>query len=409
MRTFVVALTLVVVACGAFASQEGPSTPYLLPGVLSDTPPVASAASAIPANPFPCLPKRLSPVKVRALYLTGWIVGIPSKLEHYAKLADETEVNSYVVDVKDVDGHVGYTSTVPEVVKNAAIEKRYNPKKVVDTFHAHDVRVIARVTCFKDPVGAAAMPELAIQRVGGGVWKDDKGKTWLNPYKREAWAYIVSIAKEALTFGFDEIQFDYVRFPSDGRVQDIDFGGETRPKYEAINGFLAYAREQMPDVIISADVFGIICVSAADTEDIGQYLELVVQNVDYLSPMVYPSHYAFGQIVNGRKYDRPDLEPHAVVLGTLERAKERIAKVNGCEAARFRPYLQDFTATWLGSGRYKSYTPDDVRAQIKAVTDAGYDEWILWNARTNYSEAALKREATEVAKEDAPAEPAPAQ
>ncbi|MBI5091197.1 MAG: putative glycoside hydrolase [Candidatus Hydrogenedentes bacterium] len=361
----------------------------LEPLPVADAAPDESATPAIPANPFPCLPERASPVEVRALYLTGWTVGINSQLQHYAELADKTELTAYVVDIKDMDGHIGYKSEIPRVVEIGAFEKRYDPRKVVDTFHEHNVRVIARIACFKDPVASSKLPELAVRTKSGALWKDVKKATWLNPYSEKAWAYLVDIAKEALALGFDEIQFDYVRFPSDGNVRDIDYGKEPRPKYEAINGFLAYARKEMPDAIISADVFGVMCVSAGDTEGLGQFLELVVQNVDYLSPMIYPSHYRLGQVIHKKKYPTPDTEPYAVVSGTLATAQERIATVQSCETARIRPYLQDFTAKWLGAGHYKSYEAADIRAQIKAAKDTGYPEWILWNARNRYTESAL--------------------
>ena len=341
------------------APGEVPEVPMEMmePAPMPESPesPEGEAVSGIPANPFPCLPKRPSPIAVRALYLTGWTVGIDSQLEHYAALADATELNAYVVDIKDMDGHIGYRSEIPKVVEIGAIEKRYDPRKVLDTLHAHKVRVIARIACFKDPVASAKIPELAIHTKTGALWTDNKKASWLNPYNEKAWAYLIDIAKEALALGFDEIQFDYVRFPSDGKVHDIDYGKETRPRYEAINGFLSYARKQLPNVVISADVFGIMCVSAGDTEGIGQFLELIVQNVDYLSPMVYPSHYAKGQVIHKAKYAAPDTEPYAVVKGTLTTAKERMAEVTGCETARMRPYLQDFTAKWLGAGAYKSY------------------------------------------------------
>ncbi|MBX7254738.1 MAG: putative glycoside hydrolase [Candidatus Hydrogenedentes bacterium] len=354
--------------------------PWLLPepGSVTD----------IPGNPFPCLPKKASPIAVRALYLTGWTVGIPSQLKHYAELADKTVLTAYVVDIKDMDGHVGYKSAVPKVVEYGAFEKRYDPLTVIETFHAHNLRVIGRVACFRDPVASAKEPDMALKTKNGKLWTDVKKSSWLNPYNEKAWEYLVDIAKEALTLGFDEIQFDYVRFPSDGPVHTIDYGKDPGPKHEAVNGFLSYAREQMPDVVISADVFGIMCVSAGDTEDIGQYLELVAQNVDYLSPMVYPSHYAKGQVIQSKKYASPDKSPYAVVKGTLDTAQERIKAVRWCETARMRPYLQDFTASWLGSGHYMNYGVDEVRAQIKAAKDAGYAEWIFWNAQNRYTEAA---------------------
>jgi hypothetical protein len=135
-------------------------------------------------------------------------------------------------------------------------------------------------------------------------------------------------------------------------------------------------------------VFGIICESPADTEDIGQYLELIGKDVEYISPMVYPSHYAVGQVVNNVKFSKPDMDPYGVVYNSLIKAKNRISQAEGYKA-QVRPYLQDFTATWLGKGYYQTYGPTQVRQQIKAVYDAGYDEWILWDAGNTYSESAL--------------------
>ncbi len=330
--------------------------------------------------------------KVKALYLTGWTAGRADRVEHYAALADTSEINAYVVDVKDSDGYVGYDSKVPEVAQAKAWKRKFHPEKALPVFHDHHVRVIARIVCFKDPVLAAAKPEWAIQNQAGGVWKDDKKVAWLNPYKKECWAYSVALANEAVALGFDEIQFDYIRFPSDGNTKAMAFGdtgGKSRA--EIVAEFLAYARKQIPRVTLSADVFGIICESPEDSENIGQWLEKLGNDVDYLCPMVYPSHYAPGQVVNGVCYARPDLDPYGVVHNTLVKAKRRIGTVDNYKA-HIRPYLQDFTATWLGSGRYQKYGAEQVRQQIKAVYDAGYDEWILWSANNTYSESALENE-----------------
>ncbi len=331
------------------------------------------------------------PVKVKALYLTGWTVGSDSKLQHYVNLANTTEINSYVVDIKDDDGLVGYQSSIPEVVQNKAWEKKYDVDKMLKAFHDNDIHVIGRIVCFKDPVFSSKRPDLAIKNVNGGVWRDRKGLTWLDPYNKDSWAYLVEIAKEAVKKGFDEIQFDYVRFANDGDKKAMRFNDGGAPKYDAINNFLAYAKKELPGVILSADVFGIICESPADTEGIGQYLEYIGKDVDYISPMAYPSHYAVGQIVNKVKYVKPDLEPYGVVYNTLAKAKDRISKVTDYKA-NVRPYLQDFTATWLGRGYYQQYSEQQVKEQIKAVYDAGYSEWILWDANNTYSEGALTKE-----------------
>jgi len=330
------------------------------------------------------------PVKVRALYLTGWTVGIDSKLQHYVELAKTTEINSYVVDIKDDDGLVGYQSDIPAVVANKAYEKKYNVDKVIKAFHDNGIHVVGRIVCFKDPVLSSKRPDLAIKNVNGGVWRDKKGMSWLDPYNQENWTYLTDIAKEAVKKGFDEIQFDYVRFANDGDKKAMKFNDNGVPKYEDIANFLAYARKELPGVTISADIFGIVCESPADTEGIGQYLEYVGKNIDYISPMAYPSHYAVGQIVNKVTFVKPDLDPYGVVYNTLLKAKERISKVPDY-TAKIRPYLQDFTASWLGKGYYQSYGDEQVKEQIKAVTDAGYDQWILWDANNTYSESALAK------------------
>lgn len=336
------------------------------------------------------------PVKVKALYLTGWTVGSSKKVEHYVELANTTEINAYVVDIKDDDGYVGYESQIPEVRENGTWKKKYNPESVLKAFHDNGIYVIGRLVVYKDPVYSMKRPDLAIKDINGGLWKDRNKMTWLNPYNKENWDYTISIAKEAVALGFDEIQFDYVRFPSDGKPKNMDFTGIEQERYEAICEFLAYAKEKIPEVPISADVFGIILESPKDTEKIGQYLEFVGKDIDYISPMVYPSHYALGQIVNKVKFDVPDLDPYGVVYNSLIKCRDRIAQTDGYKAG-VRPYLQDFTATWLVSKDkktkyYQVYGAEQVRQQIKAVYDAGYEEWILWDASNKYSEDALLKE-----------------
>lgn len=330
-----------------------------------------------------------APVKAKALYLTGWTVGSSKRVDHYVELANKTEINSYVVDIKDDDGFVGYESQLPEVQANGTWKKKYNADSVIKAFHDNEIYIIGRIVAFKDPVYSVKRPDLAIKSVGGGLWKDNAKLTWLNPYNKENWEYLISIAKEAVEKGFDEIQFDYVRFPSDGKKKNMDFSGTEQEKYQAICEFLSYAKAQIPQAPISADVFGIILESPADTEGIGQYLEYIGKDVDYISPMAYPSHYAYGQIVNKVKFDAPDLDPYGVVYNTLLKGKGRIEQVSGYKA-KVRPYLQDFTASWLRpKNMYQEYAAEQVRQQIKAVYDAGYEEWILWDAGNSYHEDAL--------------------
>jgi hypothetical protein len=333
-----------------------------------------------------------APVKAKALYLTGWTVGSTKNVDHYIELANTTEINSYVVDIKDDDGFVGYESQVPEVQASGTWKKKYNADSVLKAFHDNDIYVIGRVVVFKDPLYSVKRPDLAIKNASGGVWKDKDGLSWLNPYNEEAWEYTVKIAKEAVEKGFDEIQFDYIRFPSDGKKsQNYSGADQEKEKYQAICDFLAYAKEHITEVPISADVYGIILESPEDREGIGQYLEYIGKDIDYISPMVYPSHYAAGQIVNKVAFPKPDLDPYGVVYNSLVKGRERIAQVSGYKAG-VRAYLQDFNAPWLGKGYYQEYGAEQVRQQIQAVYDAGYEEWIFWDSKNTYHEEAFEKE-----------------
>lgn len=330
-------------------------------------------------------------IKARALYLTGWSAGIPENVDKYIDIAKNTVVNSYVIDIKDDDGYVGYESQIPEVRELGTWMYKYNAKDVLKKFKDNDIYLIGRLVCFKDPQFSSKHPEWAVKMDNGSLYTERNGATWIDPYRREAWPYLIDIAKEALELGFDEIQFDYIRFPNDGRKSAMRFNNDGLEKYEIINEFLSYARKELPDAVLSADVFGIILESPEDVEDIGQYLELVGMEIDYISPMVYPSHYAVGQKVNGVQFMKPDFEPYEVVYQSLVKGKERIAEVEGYKAD-IRPYLQAFTASWLGSGYYQKYGVEQIKEQIQAVYDAGYEEWIFWDPSNKYPKEAFYSE-----------------
>jgi len=329
-------------------------------------------------------------VKVKALFLSSWPLSIQSNVDHFIELAKTTEINAYVIDIKDDTGYVSYPSDVPIVKEKGTYQQRFKIEEVVKKFKENGIYVIGRVVCFKDPLISKKMPEWAVKNKSGGFLIHN-GMTWVNAYNKEAWKYNVDIAKEALSKGVDEIQFDYVRFPDGNKANMVFPGAGDKKLYEGINEFLAYARSEMPDAVLSADVFGIICESPEDTEKIGQYLEYIGKDMDYISPMVYPSHYYSGQTINKVVFPKPDLDPYNVVYNTLIKAKNRISAVPDYRA-KVRPYLQDFTASWLGAGNYMKYGAEEVRQQIKAVYDAGYDEWILWNSTVKYSEDALEKE-----------------
>ena len=321
----------------------------------------------------------------KGLYISSWKIGDQNVLKHFIDLANRTEINTYVIDVKEDDGYVSYPSQVAQVKKLKTCVKKYDPIYTLNQFHKNNIRVIGRIVCFKDPVLPMKRPDLALKDKKGQIWRDNDGIAWLNPYNKASWRYLVNIAKEAVKMGFDEIQFDYVRFTTSGNMSTVDYGKTKMAKYEAINGFLAFARQQMPHTIISANVFGIICESPGDTEGIGQYLELIGKDVDYISPMFYPSHYACGQIVNNVEFPKPDFDPYGIVYNALTKTKTRVAPIKNYRA-NFRPYLQDFTANYLEPGNFQTYGHEQVRQQIKAVYDAGYQSWLFWNINNEYSE-----------------------
>ena len=340
-------------------------------------------------------PKReIKPVKTRAVYLTGNSAGKKEVIDKIIELSKTTELNAVVIDVKEA-GVVNYISNVPEVVKNGLYKNYYNPEELVKKLHDNNIYVIGRIVCFLDNGLGTKRPDLAIKKKNGEPWSEGKWGIWVNPYYDEVKRYNLDIAKEAAEKGFDEIQFDYVRFPS-GTGKQVDFGSDVPSKADAICEFLDMASKEIKEemgVMVSADVFGIICIDQNTRNTIGQDLERVGQNIDYICPMVYPSHYAndsnhytgngVGQKINGILFTAPDLEPYKVIYNTLIIAKDRISKVEGYKA-KVRPYLQSFTAKYLPKGYYMEYGVDEVRQQIKAVYDAGYEEWILWNSENIY-------------------------
>jgi hypothetical protein len=340
-------------------------------------------------------------VKVKAIYLTGVSAGNKSFLDKIVEIINTTELNAVVIDVKE-DGKVNYESNVALVKETGAYEELYDPSYVIKTLHDNGIYVIGRIVCFRDDYLAVKRPDLAIKRPDGSLWKENGKIAWTNPYNEDVWNYNIEVAKEAVEKGFDEIQFDYVRFPAASSAS-VDYGKNVSDKKDAISGFLKVASKEIKEmnVPISADVFAIICESPGDTEGIGQVLETIGLDVDYICPMIYPSHYAnnskgmmgngVGQSINGVMFTAPDLKPYDVVLNALAKTKNRIAKIDGYNA-KVRPYLQYFTATYLPKGYYQKYGPEQIRQQINAVYDAGYEEWIFWDARNDYKDISFKKE-----------------
>jgi len=325
---------------------------------------------------------------VHALYVSGWGIGQASTLKHFVDLANRTEINTYVVDVKEDDGLVSFPSKVALAKELKTSTRKFDPALTISQLHKNNIRIIGRIVCFKDPVLPLKRPDLALKDKQGKLWRDNDGIAWINPYNKTNWKYLVDLAKEALDLGFDEIQFDYVRFTNNGDMSKVDFGNSPAPKFEAINGFLSYARSVMPNAVLSADVFGIICESPGDTEGIGQYLEKIGENMNYISPMIYPSHYYNNSMINNVNFPKPDLDPYGIVYNAMYKAQNRVKSAPKFKA-QFRPWLQDFTQTDLGKGNFQVYGAKQVREQIEAAKQAGCNGWIFWNVDNKYSEDAF--------------------
>lgn len=325
-------------------------------------------------------------IDARGIYLT--LLTLQSeRLPTLIKLAKDTSVNAFVIDFKDDSGRL--------LTKSAAAT-RYNPKAndspafadpmpLLKRLQDEGLYLIARIVAFKDPVFAKAHPAKAIwDRQAGRAFKSSDGLTWASPHDSDFRRYNLGLAKEAAALGFNEVQFDYIRFPDVPRSADLDYRnprGES--KADAIQSFLLDARKVLEPVkvYLAADVFGLVCTTIDDMR-IGQYWEAVSNAVDYICPMMYPSHY--GPMNYG--FEVPDQKPYEV----LEHGIQDSIKRNGNLAtpALLRPWIQGFTATWVRG--HITYGPAQVKAQIKALADNGVKSWLVWHPGNRYNPAAVQ-------------------
>lgn len=429
--------------------------------------------------------KELNRVKVKGIYVSGPMAGTAG-MDNLIALVDRTELNALVIDVKNDDGYLTCELDVP-LVEQIGSEKHYikDLPALVQTCKEKNIYLIARVVAFKDPILAEKMPEWSLHNSDGSVFRDKSGLAWVNPYRKEVWEYLASVGEAAIKAGFDEVQYDYVRFSTDSRMKQVDFGDSTkgRTKTEAISGFTLYASERIHAAggRISADVYGVVIDSEEDQQIVGQNYVEMSRSLDAISPMIYPSHYG----PYNYQIPVPDAQPYDTVLAAMQASKmvlagldpktgkkpvsadvsgndavdaaivggeavsgnnaadtaadsqstsgttavsgndavqnaENAQAADGAQAAEdaaaktpalskeeiaqldpttgvqatVRPWLQDFTATWVKG--HISYGPEEIRAQIQAVYDAGYEEWILWNAANRYTEGGLLTQEEEV-------------
>jgi hypothetical protein len=314
---------------------------------------------------------------VRALYVNRWGAQSSRRMQKFIAIADTTEINALVIDMKDEFG-LNYRSNDPLVQKNAGNAGTVpRLEALLDTLHAHGILPIARIVVFKDSVAARVNPDHVIRKPDGTPWRDKEGLTWVNPYDEAIWEYNFRVAEELVKLGFGEVQFDYIRFPEPYRSlpQQVFPNAKNRSKPDAIAEFLrtANARLDKLGVRTTADIFGLVTTVNGPLE-IGQWWEKLAPVTDVLLPMVYPSHYprgAFG-------IDRPNAEPYQIIHRAISRARERNAALGITTPEHVRPWLQAFT---LGQPRYGA---PELEAQKRAVYDAGYDGWVLWSPGSNY-------------------------
>lgn len=344
--------------------------------VPSATPGVNDSESVLLTDPQPEAPK------VKGIYVTAYSAG-GERMEKLLTLLDQTELNSMVIDIKDDAGYITYKTD------NTELQQMGNPQnfigdvnKLMERLKKHDVYPIARIVVFKDSILAKNNPQLSFMNADGSVWKNKGGDSFVNPYNEDVWKYNVDIAKEAVKLGFKEIQFDYVRFPEgfEKRADTLKYTKTDSSRVEIISAFVKYAKAELAPlgVRVSVDIFGY--AASAPATGIGQDFVKISKNVDVISPMVYPSHYSTGWF--GVK--EPDLDPYATIKGSMVDTHKKLDPL-GSYKPIIRPWIQDFTASWLGSGHYVKYGKQQVEDQIRALKDENVEEFLLWNANNRYT------------------------
>ncbi len=332
----------------------------------------------------PALPSAgfVKPAHVRGIYMTAWSAGSPAKKAKMIALLDKTDLNAMVIDIRDA-GTIYVKTDIPLAAQAHASKKSIaiaNLPALIAELKAKHVYPIARIACFRDKPVPAVRPDLAVQFPNGKPWKDRARYTWLDPYNKANWEYIGQVVDIALKAGFPEIQLDYVRFPSEGKSSTQVFPAKHSypdPKASPTQVVAAFAEQIRKRVkaygaTLSADIFGIVSSSKSD-QGIGQELEMISAPFDLISPMVYPSHFAKGEY----KIKDPNLAPYAILIKSLRDYSKRLP------GKTIRPWLQDFSMHGVPYGKAQ------VQAQIKACYELGYLDFLLWNSKNHYTEAAL--------------------
>jgi len=331
-----------------------------------------------------------TPVSVKGIYMTACVAGTPSWRTQLKKLIEETELNSVVIDIKDYSGTISFLD--PEFVQENFSGCRVSDmKEFIGELHESNIYTIGRISVFQDPYYTKIHPELAVKKKSDGtVWKDRKGLSFIDVGAKPYWDYIVNLSKKSYELGFDELNFDYIRYPSDGDMANTNYtwtvGTSTKP--QMLRGFFKYLHGNLQDIGVktSADLFGMTTTNNDDL-GIGQVLEDALIYFDFVDPMVYPSHYP--PTWNGFK--NPADHPYEIIKLSMQGGIDKEQALNislgiaTSTPSKLRPWLQDFN---LGA----TYGVLEVRAQIKATYDIGLNSWLIWDAGNTYTEGAFLKE-----------------
>lgn len=375
----------------SFSKDLGVERYDILEKKASSTLSTASTTSEIKKTELVAVTERVvthipTPKHVKSLYMSSWVAGTPSIRARLVKLIDDTELNAVVIDVKDNTGLISWNGRIRDT------------DAFIDELHHKNIYVIARIAAFQDPLYVKEFPEQAVRsKKTGGIWKDYKGVPWVDTGSKDMWKYIEKVSKESYARGFDEINLDYIRFPTDGAISDMSFPVSGSPedrskvnKVAVVDEFYHYINDALhkEGIPVSGDLFGIIMVTKADIAVLGQDLHSALQTFDYVAPMIYPSHFYAGTA----GYNNPAANPGPIIkysmLKGLEIADEVASSTGQATStvrAKLRPWYQDFD---MGA----TYTKELVRAQIDAGEKLGIMSWMLWDPANKYTRDALKRE-----------------
>lgn len=369
-----------------FLSPLSKTSPFFLVANTISYNTAYMATTTVLATPKFIVTHRETPVPLKALYMTSWVAGHSKLRRDLVKLMDDTEINAVVIDIKDYTGRISFDVDDPRLAEYGSVERRIpDIKEFIGSLHEKNIYVIGRISSFQDSFLVKTHPEFAVKDKSGEVWKDFKGVSWLDAGARPVWDYLVMIGNEAYNAGFDELNFDYIRFPSDGNMNDVTYPfSEGMVKSEVLKEFFTYIDKEFrgKKIPISADLFGLTTSDIGDL-GIGQVLEDALAHFDYVAPMVYPSHYA----PNFNGWKNPASVPYELIHYVMSEGMKK-AEMASTTPLKLRPWLQDFSI-----GR-TDYTAEMVRAQIQATYDVGLTSWMMWNASNRYTPGAFLPDAT---------------